>query len=270
MSWSPLLSVAATLVLFPIACVKAPPAAEPTSAPAPAAVDSTAAPQPNDASTEAPEAPPDAATILARAVGVLGGKAAFDAIETYHSKATVTVRGQNLSTTVEVWWQADDFYLRSEMPGLGLAEIWKHGDVIWADGPMHGRRRLEGKQALQATLDATPSLLAHWSRYFDSAETASTRAVDGRALVDVQFSGPHELDITVGFDVEDGLPAMHAMVRDTPMGALPVTTWFDDYREVSGIQTPFRSVISTSMYESEVTVERFETGVPIAPGTFDP
>ncbi|MBL4687360.1 MAG: hypothetical protein JKY37_22380, partial [Nannocystaceae bacterium] len=212
----------------------------------------------------------DAKAAIARAVDAMGGQAAFDAVDTYYSKATITVGGQDLSSVVEVWWRNGDFYMRSEMPGLGVAQVWKHGEETWGDDPVRGRHRLEGKQARAAMLDACPSLLAYWRRYFEHAQAGPAVAVEGRALVYVQFTGPDAADVTVGLDTDSGLPATHTSVRDTPQGALPVTTWLHDYREVAEIRVPFRSTISMSLYEAVVDVQRFDIGVDIDPGTFDP
>lgn len=268
-------AVTAVCLLMP-SCIKAPPAAGPDDSSATATEPDrntdhdTAAPTAQADEAHAAEEQLDAKAAIARAVDAMGGRAAFDAVETYYSKSTITVRGQDLSSVVEVWWRNEDFYMRSEMPGLGVAQVWKHGEETWGDDPVRGRHRLEGKQARAAMLDACPSLLAYWPRYFAHAQAGPTVAVEGLALVYVQFTGPDTPEFTVGLDSETGLPATHATVRDTPQGALPVTTWLHDYREVAGIRVPFRSTISMSLYEAVVDVQHFDIGVVIEPGTFDP
>jgi hypothetical protein len=52
-------------------------------------------------------------------------------------------------------------------------------------------------------------------------------------------------------------------------GAIPVTTTYSDYREVSGIRVPHRYLESTEIGGRMIfQVERVEVGVKLAPDTF--
>jgi len=254
-----------TLALACVGCPAPPPTAEPQAQATPAPPTPAAEP-----SSAKPQALPEAEAVLERAVAALGGRAALQAVQTYYSKATIEVVGQGLTTVVEIWWQRGDYYMRSDMQGLGVAHLWKQGDAIWADDPVHGKRQLEGEPAKQAAFDAELSLAASWRDHFASAQTVAEHAVDGKARVDVAFAEPGGMALTMSFDPESGLPTAHSMVRDTSLGVVPVITTFDDYREVGGILMPFRSMVSMALYESVLRVETFDVGVPIEPDRLQP
>lgn len=251
------------------ACVeRPPPSTAPRPEPATEPVVEASEPKPR---TERAEAPlPEAQAVLDRATEALGGRDAWQAIDTYYCKGTLEVSGQGLRTVIEIWWQSEDFYMRSDMENLGISEVWKKGDAVWVEDPQSGRRQVQAAEARQLVEAASLSIVVDWRRYYDAARTLGRRAADGRALLDVELSSQDGAALTVSFDEESGLPVSHATRRDTPLGTLLTTTAFEDYREVSGIQLPFRSVIATPTYESVMRVERFDLGVTIDPGKFTP
>lgn len=235
--------------------------------PARAATPPTAS-EDKDATDPAPL--PDADAVLARAVEALGGRQALEAIETVHARSTIEVQGQPLSANVELWWHSGDLYVRSEMPGLGVSEIWKRGSEAWASDPLQGKRQLDEIEIRQAELDAHPALLAVWPQFFGRARTTGRRIVAGRAVLDVELSGEPFPPILVSIAEADGLPAIQTTTRQTALGELAVTTWYSDYREIAGVQIPYRSEIDMATLRSTVRVEQIEIGLPIDPTMFAP
>ena len=259
----------AWIVLAGSGCIERPP---PSTEPRPEAPQAAASASTRPDRPPPPERTPlpEAEDVLARAVQALGGRDAWQAVDTYYCKGILEVRGQGLRTVVEIWWQSDDFYMRSDMENLGVSEVWKKGDAVWTDDPQSGRRKVEGAEARQLVEAASLSIVVDWRNYFDTVRTLDRRAADGRPIVDVRFSSDSGSELTVSFDEESGLPVAHATQRDTPLGILLTTTAFEDYREVSGLQLPFRSVIATPTYESVMRIERFDLGVTIDPDKFTP
>lgn len=270
--FAPLRIAAPCLVVVAVGlggCPK-PPARTPQPLPPTSPGSPTTARAPSQAAEPKPTPLPTAAEVLDAAVQALGGHAALEGVRSYYSRATIEVKGQNLVTTVEIWWEADNFHMRSDMRGFGVSQVWKQGNEVWADDPLHGVRSLDAKQATQAAIDASLSLPAYWRRYFDEAQTTAVRVADGSELIDVQFAADDGTALTMSFDRATGLPYSHAAIRDTPLGTIPVTTSFEDYRDVAGIQIPFSSTITLPIYESTLKIEQFDVDVDIEPDTFTP
>ena len=63
------------------------------------------------------------------------------------------------------------------------------------------------------------------------------------------------------FHKESGLPHLVKSTVESAMGAIPVETRLDDYREVDGIQIPFEARISALGQERVLTTESIEQNV---------
>lgn len=245
-----------------LACQKPPPATDPATAAAP--------PPPAETQPEPQPELPDAQAILDASVDAIGGRAKLAAIASYHSTSQLEVTAQNLSATVELWWKAGNFFMQSDMPGVGVSKVWKNGEEIWAEDPVNGKRKLEGTEAAQASWSASLSLAADWQRYFDAAKTVAVRKIGDREVVDVQLRDDGGPSVTLTFDAATHMPVEQSFEQATPMGNLPVRTSFEDYREVAGVQTPFRSVTSMSLFQSVTIVTAFEPNVDIDDAKFTP
>jgi hypothetical protein len=247
-----------------------PPTADPSGTPSDATSGAPAPSSPPDDATPAAAPLPEAKVVLAEAVQALGGADRLAAVTSYHSQAKLRIEAQDLSAEIRTWWKDGDFYVENEMAGVGLTQLWKHGDEIWAQDPINGKRRLEGPEAAQTAWSASLSIAADWSRYFDTATTIARREDGGVELVDVQLLDARGNTLTLSFDADSKLLVQQRFVQHTPMGDIPVHITMDDYRSVDGVQTSFRSVTNMSVVEAVQTLETFETNVEIDVSKFTP
>lgn len=259
------LSLLSTLVAA--GCQK-PPAAE--SEPP----ESVTAPDPaegDDATAEAnanDDLPP-AEQVLAGAIEAVGGKAAVDAIESSYMESKTEIKAQNITIETRIWSKGDNFYVESDMPGMGVQQIWKKGQDVWSKDPINGMRKLEGKEAHQARWSAEPLLAANWSEYFDEAQTIDVRTVGEQEVVEVELRS-EESTVKLQFDAKSYLPAGQSFMQETPMGATAIEITYEDYKEVAGVMTPFRSVTNMQLMSAVQTTEKYEVNVEIDDAKFDP
>lgn len=247
------------------------PAAEPTAdAPPTAAADSGGTDTADGGTTAVPADAPAAEEVLAQAVDALGGQAALDKVESYYSEASMEVTGQNITAQIKLWWKGGDFYMETDMAGAGQSRVWKKGETIWAEDPINGKRKLEGKEAAQTSWSASLSLAADWQRYFESAQTVGVRSAGGFELVDVRLTDKHGTSIVLSFDAKTGLPREQSFVQATPMGDMEIRTTLEDYRDAGGVKTPYKSVTAMSLFSSVQTVSKFEVNVPVDTAKFSP
>jgi hypothetical protein len=260
----------ATLVSFLAACSKDPPAsAEPAAAtPTPAA--GSEAPTGGETTDAAPAELPAAEQVLEEAVVALGGREKLDAIKSFYSESKMEISAQNLKGEIKTWWKGGDFHIENEMDGVGLSQVWKKGDEIWADDPISGRRKLEGKEARQTRWGASVSLAADWKDHFTKAETVGIRTEGDTKLVDVKLTDAEGTEVTLSFDATTHLPIEQSFMQETPMGNLPIRTTMSDYRDVGGVKTSFQSTTSMAIVTAVQTIEKFEPNVDIDEAKFVP
>lgn len=257
-----------SLLLLPAVACEKPPAAEPTTPP-----DETAQAEPADG--EATDAPGDTAAadlpsadeVLGKAIEAVGGKDKVDAIKTSYVESKTELKGQNMTFVTKIWTKDDKFYVETDMPGMGLSQVWKNGDEIWSLDPINGKRQLEGKEAAQARWSADPLLAANWNKYFDEANTIARSGEGDQEAYEVELSRGED-KLVLLFSVANGLPLGQRFTQETPMGEMPIKISYEDYREVEGVMTPFRSVTDMQVMSAEQTTDKYEVNLEIDDAKF--
>ncbi len=245
-----------------------------TSQDATAAGDDKAAPQ-DTKTAGAEEAPkpkeaayPDAAELLAASVEAVGGKEKLQSITSFHLEGTIGAPKQGLSGKVETWWKQGDFYMVQTIPGLGINRSGKKGDVIWAEEPINGLRKLEGKEAEQHMWASSLLLTADWQKYFESAETVGERTIDGKKVYDIELVTASGSKLSVTIDADDKMMVEQAFEVVSPMGSMPVTIRSTDYRDVSGMKIPYKQVTDASLMELTQELTLVEVNVEVDEAKF--
>lgn len=241
------------LVTLSLACEK-PPATTPTDATPPKA-------EPEAEPAEAPL--PTADEVLAKSIEALGGRTAIEAVKSSYTETKTEIKAQGINLVTRIWAKGDDFYVESDMPGVGLSQVWKKGDEVWSKDPINGLRKLEGKEAAQARWASDPLLAANWNKYFEKAETVGRVKEGDKELYEVRLSNQGGDELVLLFDAETSLPAGQAFKQETAMGSLPVRVTVDDYRNVQGVMVPFRSVTDLKLMNAVQTTEKYEVNVPV-------
>ncbi len=221
--------------------------------------------EPGESPQEEPPAEqfPDAAELLAKSVDAVGGKAKLDTVESFHLEGTIGAPKQNLTGKVETWWKGGDFYMVQTIPGLGINRSGKKGDVIWAEEPINGLRKLEGKEAEQHMWASSLLLSADWKNFFDSAETVRSREIDGKKVYDIELSASSGAKLTVTLDAESHLMVEQSFKVHSPLGSMPVKIRSTDYRDIDGMKIPHKQVTDASLMvlTQELTVVELNSEV---------
>ncbi|MEZ4381095.1 MAG: hypothetical protein R3A79_07085 [Nannocystaceae bacterium] len=226
-----------------------------------------------DKAADAPpkEAMPAAEELLAASVDALGGAANFEAIRSYYVESQMNVDGLGLSGTAQTWWAGGDFYVETDMPGVGLVRLGSQGDKIWSDDPINGMRMITGIEAEQAAWSTSRCLALDWKRYFDSAET--TALVDGeggRRLAEITFKSAGGDEVILRLDAATKMPVSQSFKQANPLGSMPVTVTFDDFREVAGTQVAYKQFVDASLTKMSSVTNKFEVNVEVPSDKFAP
>ena len=214
---------------------------------------------------------PAAEELLAASVDALGGAASFEAIRSYYVESQMTVDGLGLHGTAQTWWAGGDFYVETDMPGVGLVRLGSQGGKIWSDDPINGMRMITGVEAEQAAWSTSRCLALDWRQYFKSAETTALVDGDGgRRLAEITFRSPSDDDVVLRLDLETKMPVSQSFKQANPLGAMPVTVTFDDFREVAGTKVAYKQFVDASLTKMSSITNKFEVNGEVPVDKFAP
>jgi len=224
---------------------------------------------------EAPtkDAPPEnafpaAADLLAKSVDAVGGKAKLASVKSFHLEGSIGAPKQNLKGKVETWWKGGDFYMVQTIPGLGINRSGKKGDLIWAEEPINGLRKLDGKEAEQHMWASSLLLTADWRDFFETATTVAERTIEGKKAYDIELSAKSGAVLTVTIDTTSYLMVEQSFKVFSPMGSMPVTIRSTDYRDVEGMKIPYKQVTDASIMELTQELTVVELNAPVDEANF--
>jgi hypothetical protein len=209
----------------------------------------------------------DARRVLEKAKQAMGG-AGWDSVISVYTKAKLTTSG--LSGTAESWEDtlAGRSLTRFELGPVKGAEGFD-GKVPWSQDASGQARAEEGADARLREVDsAYRRTMAYWypERWPGTVEDAGERAEGGRIFRVVRITPKDGRAFEIWLDASTFL-----FDRVVEKAALETqTTYFSDYREVSGVKVPFATRASNgeTRYDQFFSVEKVEINVPLEEGMF--
>jgi hypothetical protein len=223
----------------------------------------------SQAHSDAPAVAPSVDQVINLYMGAVGGRAAWNKLESRVSMGTIEVKSMNLAGTIVIHEKAPDKILTIiVMAGSAYREGFD-GKVGWADDPADGLREQTGLELEEAKRQGdfySPfDLRDHYSKITmlgtEKLGERNTYVLGGTLAEGGQ---PDKLY----FDAETGLPARLISLHHGPDGTTQIQEDFSDYREVDGVKLPFK--ISQAGSESAFTVQISEVhhNVPLEAGEF--
>lgn len=219
------------------------------------------------AESETPQAL-EAEQLLAAAVEAMGGAVKFDALQSFYSEATLNTGALGLTGTAKTWWRGGDFYNESEMPGVGQMKIGRLADKVWGKDPISGLRALSDKEAEQAMWSASLCLAHDWRRYFKTVSGPKAAVEDGKKVLELSLTTPLGDVVVLRLDAETKLPVSQSFTQVSPLGSMPMTVRFKDYREVDGMKIPFQQELDASLTKVTSTTVKIEFNAPVDEAKF--
>lgn len=200
--------------------------------------------------------------ILAKAKEASGG-AAWDGVSSFHTKANIKVGG--LAGPVESWEDviAGRYFSTFELGAFTGAQGFD-GKTIWSQDSSKQARADEGGDAREGAMnDAYRRSMAYWfpQRWEGQIEEPVEKQQDGRKFYVIKITPQGGRPFEIWVDA-----ASYLIDRTVEKTALETrTTYFSDYREISGVKIPFfsRSTNGEERYDQLITVEKVELNVPL-------
>jgi hypothetical protein len=203
-----------------------------------------------------------AADVLAKAKQASGG-AALDKVVSVHTKFAIAVGG--LKGTGESW---EDLlkgrYVQSFQLGVYSGAEGFDGRAMWTQDASKHAHPEEGDEAKASTAnDAYRRTMAYWypERGSGVIELSGPKDENGRKFEIVRITPRGGRPFDLWLDARTWLPDRLIEIR----GQETRTTFFSDYRDVSGLKLPFvsRSTNGEARYDQVMTVESVKLNVAL-------
>jgi len=189
------------------------------------------------AADSAADAPlPQAKEIITKFVKEIGGKAAFDKIESQHIKGKFEMVGQGITGDLEVSAKRPDkLVIRITLPGIGELAQGFDGKVGWSLDPITGPMVLEGKMLDQQREEARFDSVLHDETNFTSRETIGRTQFEGKDCLKLKLVRKSGQEVTEYYDAQSGLLMGSAEVQETPLGSVNATGILSDYKKFGDV-----------------------------------
>lgn len=204
----------------------------------------------------AQDALPAARTIVDRYVAAMGGEAAFAKVTSIHAVGRVAIPQQGISGTADVQTaRPNKARLSIEVGGIGHIETGFDGTVGWNIDPQSGPKLATGDELVEMGETNWFDAPLRKPDHIREMTTVEKTAFDGHPAYKIRIVYPSGREEFAYFDVDTGLDLGHEGKRATPMGALPSTEIFRDYKTFGDVKQATTIVARVLGLEQVVTID---------------
>lgn len=196
----------------------------------------------NDGLRAQPENLPDGMEVLERNAEAIGGRAAFEGIDTLKTVSTLEIPIAGISGTVTTYSAAPrKLKIVVDIPQFGRQSSGFIDGVAWSYSEIQGPQILQGEQADQQRQQADFYLAVEPGRLYASAETVGVEDVEGERCYKVELTTESGFEQTAWYSVDSGLQRKTASTTSSPQGEVTNETVILEYMDVQGIKIPKRT-----------------------------
>jgi hypothetical protein len=175
-----------------------------------------------------------------------GNEAALAAMGNYRIDSTVYSAQSGVNGTVFIYVADPDKYrVDADYGKYGHSSTVLNGERAWVESSFAPFKELRGQLLEQAKRGHPHVMTSDWRDYFDSINVVRADILDDREVYVVELKAGDLPTLTVFVDAVTGDVLLSEVVSMQEGGiGIPVTTRFEDFREVHGIRVHSRSITS--------------------------
>jgi CubicO group peptidase (beta-lactamase class C family) len=173
-------------------------------------------------------------------------EAALAAMGNYVVNSTVYSAQSGVRGTVSVYVAGPNKYrVDSDYGKYGYSHAVVNGDQGWVESSFGPFKELRGQLLEQAKRGHPYVMTSDWRDYFDSIKVVRADILDDKEVYVVELKAGDLPVMTVFVDAVTGdvLLSEEISIQEGGIG-IPVTTRFEDFRDVYGVRVPSRSISS--------------------------
>lgn len=213
------------------------------------------------------DALPTAETVIARYVEAIGWNAVGAKITNAYSMMTFRGGGLTIKTTA---YQAlpDRLRIIDASPELGTTEQGYDGEIFWEKTPRGGPRILTGEERADGLRETAFNELVDWRRFYIKAELGGDDTVKGTPCSMVILTPEIGSPRSFSFDKDTGLLMKVSRVARILEGNVTLDSYYEDYRLVDGLATPFRITTRSGSRVMECVIDSVAMNIELPPDVF--
>jgi photosynthetic reaction center cytochrome c subunit len=212
---------------------------------------------------ENPAMLPSGAPVLAKYITAIGGEAALAKVTSRVEKGSaLTPEGPPIS--IDIYTKSPDERVSVVHTPKGDSVTAYNGQAGWLAFPGRPLREMSAADQQAARLDAEafyPIQLEH--EFTDLKLDSHTDKVGGRETNVVLGLTKGQPPVKLYFDKDSGLLVRMVHYADTPLGLNPTQVDFADYRDVSGVKTPYRWTLGRPSGSFTIKIDEIKQDAPI-------
>jgi photosynthetic reaction center cytochrome c subunit len=209
---------------------------------------------------------PTADQLVDRYIQALGGAVAIAKITSRIEQGTATSEGQSVG--IEIFDEGPDkqAFVRHMPKGESVTVF--DGVEGWSVMPGRPLRDMRGADLDAARIDADLQLPLHIKRLFAELRVEYPEKIGDREAYVVSGTREGQPPVKLYFDEQSGLLIRLVRYAESPLGRVPTRVDYADYRDVDGVQAPFRRTIVQPGASSTIELKQIQRNVWIDQATF--
>ena len=179
---------------------------------------------------------------------------------------------QGVRAHMTITADADRLLVDMDANPFGYSKTFLVGDRLWLDSNIESNKQIGPADVELARLGHPFIAYGDWRPAFTQMSVGGEDEVDGRKVYVVRCVTQHTPALRKYVDAETGLVlGEDSFIPNPVMGSIPISTEYSDFREVAGVQIPFRAVTKNEHTgEMVVQIKKIETDYQIPEGLFTP
>ena len=183
-------------------------------------------------------------------------QAALNEMGTYRITGTFRSPQSGVEGTFSMYVSGIDRYrVDSDYGRYGYSRTALNGDQAWVESSFGPFDELHGKLLEQAKRGHPESLDGDWRDFYDSIEVVRADILDGQEVYALELERGDLPSVTIFVDAATGdVPKSIVIAMQEGDIGIPITTQYEDYREVHGVRMAFRA-ISSNEHSGQVVIQ---------------
>jgi photosynthetic reaction center cytochrome c subunit len=209
---------------------------------------------------------PTARQLIDNYIQALGGALAIEKITSRVETAAADFRGQSIAVEVFTQSPAKQAVVRHLPEGESVTAF--DGHAGWVASPGHPTREMLDADLAAVQMDADLHFPLHIRQLFPELRVEYPEKIEGREADVLLAKRQGQPPVKFYFDRQSSLLVRLVRYADSPLGLDPSRIDYADYRDVDGVQVPFRVTVSQPGSTSTTEVKDVHQNVPIDEAKF--